>query len=92
MYEKATMSLFSLIILTGMLFTWETFLVSNFSRSFNVWFKDVYSKLKIWLSNFNTLSLTAFKLRLFLYFEMASSTESRRFGLKPLDFSLGSFH
>ena len=41
------MSLFSLIILTGVTFTWEAFSGSNFSRSLNLSFKDVYSKLKI---------------------------------------------
>ena len=41
---KATMFLFSLITLVGVSFTWNVFVEFNFSSSFNVWSKDVYSK------------------------------------------------
>ena len=38
--------------LTGISFTWDAFVVSNFSISFNVWSKDVHSKWKFGLSSY----------------------------------------
>ena len=42
--KKATMSLFSLITLTGISFSWDVFFGANFSSSFNVLSMDVYLK------------------------------------------------
>lgn len=47
--EKATMSLFSMIILTDISFPRKAFSVSYFLSSFNVWSKDVSSELKCYL-------------------------------------------
>ena len=49
--KKATMFLFSFIILSVMSFTGEVFLGSNFPSSFNVRSKDAYSELKFGLSS-----------------------------------------
>ena len=62
--------------LTGISFPWYTSFGSKFSSSFNVWSKDEYSK---WTPSFDMLPLIAFKLRWFLYFEIAASTGSNRF-------------
>lgn len=67
--KKLKCLLFPLIILTGVLFTWDVFYVSNLSSSFNVWFEDVYSKWKFGVPSFDVLPLTAFKLGWFLYFD-----------------------
>ena len=45
MNEKYYRSLFSLITLTGLSFSWDVLIGYNFLVSFNVWSKDVYSKL-----------------------------------------------
>ena len=69
----------------------EAFLGSNFSISFNMWSKDVYSELKIVLSSSGVLPLLAFMRGWCLYFEIATSLGSKRFILKPLAFFLGKF-
>ena len=88
MYEKAIICLFSLITLTGMSITCNYFFETNFSSSFSVWSKNVYSKWKLGLSRFEVLPLVAFKLE-WLYFEIAASTGSQRFTLKRFVFVIG---
>ena len=85
------MSLFSLITLTGISFTWDAFFGSNYSSSFKVWSKDIYSKRKLGLSSFDILHLITFKFGQFLYFEIAVSTGSKIFKLKPFALFLGKF-
>ena len=89
--KKATISSFSLITLTGISFTWDAFFGSNYSSSFKVWSKDIYSKLKFRLSSFDILPLIAFKLGPFLCFKIAVSKGSKIFKLKLFAFFLGKF-
>ena len=58
--KKATMSIFTLVTLTGISFIWDAFFGSNFFSSFNVWSKHVWSKWKFGLSSSDILLLIAF--------------------------------
>ena len=82
--KKPTIFLFSFITLTGISVTWDVSFRSSFSSSFDVWSKDVYSKI---LNSFEILRLIAFKLGWLLYFKIADSTWSKR----PFVLSLGKF-
>ena len=68
--KKATMSFSSLAVLKGISFIWEAFLEYNISSYLNVWWKDVYSKLRIGLSSHDiSLLIIAFKFNWFLCFD-----------------------